>query len=153
MDIMMINALLDSLMKVFETMVGIKAEPGVPVAKDDNVSRGDVSGIMVMENDKAKGSMAISFTQAAITQIAKKMLGDDLKKIDDTARDLTGEMTNMLVGGAKKILSEKGFDFDMSTPAVVDGKNHKIVHKYSGQTVILPFNARNEQFFLEINFV
>lgn len=153
MDIMIINALLDSLMKVFNTMAGIKAEPGVPVAKDDTVSRGDVTGIMLMENDKAHGSMAISFSQAAITKIAKNMLGDDLKKIDDTARDLTGEMTNMLVGGAKKILAEKGYDFNMSTPDVVDGKGHQVQHKFNGQTVILPFNAKSEQFFLEINFV
>jgi len=153
MDIMMINALLDSLMKIFETMAGIKAEPGVPVAKDDTVSRGDVTGIMVMENEKAKGSMALSFSQAAITRIARNMLGDELKKIDGTARDLTGEMTNMLVGGAKKILSEKGYDFNMSTPDVVDGKDHRIEHKYPGQTVILPFNAKSEQFFLEINFL
>ena len=153
MDVLIINALLDSLMKVFNTMVGIKAEPGVPVPKNDTVSRGDVSGIMVMKNDNVQGSMAISFTQGAISKIAKNMLDDDLQQIDDAARDLTGEMANMLVGGAKKILSEKGYDFDMSTPDVVAGKDHQIKHKYSGQTVLLPFNAGREEFFLEINFV
>lgn len=71
MDIMIINALLDSLMKVFNTMAGIKAEPGVPVAKDDTVSRGDVTGIMLMENDKAHGSMAISFSQARLPKSQK----------------------------------------------------------------------------------
>lgn len=153
MDIMIINALLDSLMKVFNTMVGIKPEPGVPMAKDDTISRGDVTGMMLMENDRTQGSMAISFSQAAITKIAKNMLGDDLKSIDDTARDLTGEMTNMLVGGAKKILADKGYDFNMTTPSVLDGKDHEVQHKYNGQTVILPFNTKSEQFFLEINFV
>lgn len=153
MDIMIINALLDSLMKVFNTMVGIKPVPGVPVAKDDNISRGDVTGMMLMENDRAHGSMAISFSQEAITKIAKNMLGDDLKDIDETARDLTGEMTNMLVGGAKKILSEQGYEFDMSTPSIFYGKGHEVQHKYDGQTVILPFNSNSEAFFLEINFV
>ncbi|MDH5180554.1 MAG: chemotaxis protein CheX [Gammaproteobacteria bacterium] len=153
MDIMIINALLDSLMKVFNTMVGIKAVPGVPVAKDDEISRGEVTGMMLMENDKTHGSMAISFSKAAISRIAKNMLGDDLQDIDDTARDLTGEMTNMLVGGAKKILSEQGMDFNMSTPAVFYGKGHQIQHKFNGQTVILPFNTNSEEFYLEINFV
>lgn len=152
MDILIINALLDSLMKIFNTMVGVTPEPGVPVPKNDDVSMGDVSGIMLMEADKTKGSMAISFSKGAIARVANKMLGDNLKQIDDTARDLTGEMTNMLVGGAKKILAERGYSFDMSIPEIVSGKKHKIAHKYNGQTVILPFKLEKDAFYLEINF-
>lgn len=152
MDILIINALLDSLMKIFNTMVGVMPVPGVPVPKQDNVSLGEVSGIMLMEAEKAKGSMAISFSQGAIARVANKMLGDKLQNIDDTARDLTGEMTNMLVGGAKSILAERGYVFDMSIPDVVAGKNHTIEHKYHGQTVILPFSLEQDKFYLEINF-
>ena len=152
MDILIINALLDSLMRIFHTMVGVMPVPGVPVPKEDNVSLGDVSGIMLMEAETAKGSMAISFSKAAISRVANKMLGDNLKKVDETAKDLTGEMTNMLVGGAKNILAERGYVFDMSIPDVVAGKNHTIEHKYHGQTVILPFTLEKDQFYLEINF-
>ena len=152
MDILIINALLDSLMKIFNAMVGVAPIPGVPVPKEDNISLGDVSGIMLMEADKARGSMAISFSTGAISRVAKKMLGDNLQKIDDTARDLTGEMTNMLVGGAKKILAERGYTFEMSIPNVISGKNHTIEHKYPGQTVILPFTLEKDRFYLEINF-
>ncbi len=152
MDILIINALLDSLMKIFSTMVGVTPVPGVPIPKNDDISLGDVSGIMVMEADKTKGSMAISFSTGAIAKVAHKMLGDNLKQIDDTARDLTGEMTNMLVGGAKSILAERGYMFDMSSPEIVSGKKHKIEHKYDGQTVVLPFRLEKDQFYLEINF-
>lgn len=152
MDILIINALLDSLMKIFNTMVGVMPEPGVPVPKDGVVSMGDVTGMMLMEADKAKGSMAISFSQGALAKVANKMLGDQLKKIDDSAKDLTGEMTNMLVGGAKSILAERGYDFSMSTPEVLSGKQHKIEHKYQGQTVVLPFSLEKDKFYLEINF-
>lgn len=152
MDILIINALLDSLMKIFNTMVGVTPEPGVPIPKNDNISLGEVSGIMVMEAGKTNGSMAISFSKGAIVKVANKMLGDNLKQIDDTARDLTGEITNMLVGGAKSILAERGFNFDMSSPQIVSGKKHIIEHKYQGQTVILPFKLEKEPFYLEINF-
>jgi len=152
MDILIINALLDSLMKIFSTMVGVTPEAGVPVPKNDAVSLGEVSGIMVMEAEKTKGSMAISFSKGAIAKVANKMLGDNLKQIDETARDLTGEMTNMLVGGAKSILAERGYIFDMSTPEIVSGKKHTIDHKYHGQTVVLPFKLEKDSFYLEINF-
>jgi len=152
MDILIINALLDSLMKIFNTMVGVMPVPGVPVPKNDNISLGDVSGIMVMEAEKAKGSMAISFSKGAIAKVASKMLGDNVKQVDETARDLTGEMTNMLVGGAKSILAERGYMFDMSIPEIVSGKKHTIAHKYGGQTVVLPFTLGKDPFYLEINF-
>jgi len=152
MDILIINALLDSLMKIFNTMIGVMPEPGVPVPKNDDISMGDVTGLMLMEAERAKGSMAISFSQGAIAKIANNMLGDKLKQIDDAAKDLTGEMTNMLVGGAKSILAERGFDFNMSTPEILAGKKHRIEHKYNGQTVILPFTLEREKFYLEINF-
>ena len=152
MDILIINALLDSLMKIFSTMVGVTPVPGVPIPKDNDISLGEVSGIMLMEADKTKGSMAISFSKGAITKVAHKMLGDNLKKIDETARDLTGEMTNMLVGGAKNILAERGYVFEMSTPEIVSGKKHQIAHKYHGQTVVLPFQLEKDSFYLEINF-
>ena len=61
-------------------------------------------------------------------------------------------MTNMLVGGAKRILAERGYVFDMSIPEILSGKKHKIVHKYNGQTVILPFKLEKDPFYLEINF-
>lgn len=152
MDILIINALLDSLMRIFNTMVGVEPVPGVPVPKDDNLARGEVTGFMAMEAENAKGSMAISFSRGALAVVAKHMLGDKLEQIDEAARDLTGEMTNMLVGGAKKILAERGFDFEMSTPDVSAGQNHTIEHKFNGQTVILPFNLQDDTFFLEINF-
>lgn len=152
MDILIINALLDSLMKIFNTMVGVTPVPGVPVPKDNDISLGEVSGIMLMEADKTRGSMAISFSKGAIARVAQKMLGDNLKKIDETAMDLTGEMTNMLVGGAKSILAERGYVFEMSSPEIVSGKKHKIAHKYHGQTVVLPFKLEKDPFYLEINF-
>ena len=150
---MIINALLNSLMNVLSTMAKMTPQPGNPVAKDDTASRGEVSGFMNMENEVTRGSMAISFSPSAIQALVKRMVGDDIKTVDATAKDLTGEITNMIVGGAKAQLAEQGIDFAMSTPQVLVGKSHEIKHKYNGQTVILPFESDCGEFFLEINFV
>ncbi|MDH5178425.1 MAG: chemotaxis protein CheX [Gammaproteobacteria bacterium] len=153
MDVLIINALLNSLMNVLSTMANLVPKPGDPIAKKDNLARGEVTGLLDMESDIAKGSMAISFTTGFIKSLVKRMVGDEIKQVDDTAKDLTGEMANMIVGGAKAILSEKGIDISMSTPQVLSGNKHEINHKYPGQTVILPFKSEEGEFFLEINFV
>lgn len=153
MDVMIINALLNSLMNVLSTMAKLTPQPGNPIAKNDDEARGEVSGFMDMENEVTRGSMAISFSPKVIKSLVKTMVGEEIKKVDETAKDLTGELTNMIVGGAKAQLAEKGIDFAMSTPQVFSGKKHQIKHKYDGQTVILPFDSDCGEFFLEINFV
>lgn len=153
MDVLIINALLNALMNVLSTMAGMTPKPGDPAAKPDTLARGEVSGMLDMESDVAKGSMAITFSDSFIKALVKRMVGDDISQIDDTAKDLTGEMANMIVGGAKGLLAEKDIDISMSTPQVLSGKNHEINHKYNGQTVILPFESDDGEFFLEINFI
>ena len=58
----------------------------------------------------------------------------------------------MVTGGAKRILSDKGYDFDLAIPAIVFGKNHKVVHKSLGPKVIVPFTTSAGQFCVEICF-
>ena len=81
------------------------------------------------------------------------MLGEEFTRVDKEAADLVGELANMLVGGAKRIMSEKGHDFDMHTPQLLVGEGHEIVHHYPGQTVILPILMGQVEFYIEMNFV
>ncbi len=153
MDIVMIHALLESLFTVFGTMVNLKINPGVPIPKQGNVSRGEVTALIGMKAEGTSGSVALSLTLPAIRKISFSLFGEEITSINNEATDLAGELTNMLVGGAKRILSEKGHDFDMQTPQLMQGKGHEIVHLCSGQTVLLPITMDKEEFYLELNFV
>lgn len=152
-DVLVINALLDSLLKSLSIMAGIEPVPGVAIVKDNNVSLGEVTGLMEMSNDELKGSMSLSFSKSFVIDLVQKTLGDEIDEINDTAIDLTGEMTNMIAGGAKRILSEKELDIGMSTPSMLTGLKHLVEHPYDGQTIVLPFKADKGEIFLEINFV
>ncbi len=153
MDILMINALLDSLFTIFTTMVGVKIQPGVPVLKQGNTAKGDVTGLIGMKSEGVSGSVALSFTLPAIRLISLNLMGHEITSIDKDAADLTGELTNMLVGGAKRILSEKGHEFDMQTPQMLQGEGHQIVHHNGGKTVLLPIKIKQDEFYIELNFV
>ena len=80
------------------------------------------------------------------------MLGEKLTEIDDTVTDLVGEITNMVTGGAKRLLSDIGHDFDMATPTVIAGKNHEIHHHCNGRIIQIPFKSDKGAFYVEVSF-
>jgi len=153
MDILMINALLSSLFTIFETMVRQEIQAGIPILKEDNIAKGAASGIISMNTEGASGSVALSLTLPAIRKISLGMLGEEFTSVNKEAADLVGELTNMLVGGAKRIMAEKGHEFDMHTPQLLVGDGHEIVHHYAGQTVLLPILMNQDEFYIELNFV
>lgn len=153
MDILMINALMDSLFTIFATMVRLKIQPGIPEPKEGTAAKGVVSALIGMRGEGACGSVALSFTLPAIRAISRSLLGHEIDSASGEAADLAGELVNMLVGGAKRILSEKGHDFDMQTPELLVGEGHVIVHHYPGQTVLLPVSIGQDEFYIELNFV
>ena len=152
MKVEFINPFMKSTVNVLQTMANIEAIPGKPQRKEGDAANGDVTGFISMASEQVKGSLAISFTSAAIFDIAKRMLYEEVTEINSTVTDLVGEITNIVTGGAKSLLAEQGYDFDMATPAVATGKDHRINHKFNGAIIIIPFSIIAGNFFVEICF-
>ena len=111
MEAKFINPVLTSMVNVLSTMAKLNLAPGKPCLKQDDKALGVVTGIMAMEGSQAKGSLAISFPEEVILDIYKRMLHQEKTEVDDMAKDLAGEIANMVIGGAKKILLDEGYDF------------------------------------------
>lgn len=152
MRVEFINPFIASLLNVLNTMAQIKLVPGKPRIKKDEVARGDVSGLMGMISSQTKGSFAVTFDESLALAIMGNMLGEKPSQIDSEVIDMVGEITNMVTGGAKRILADKGFDFDMSTPIVVSGKAHTITHRAEGAKLLLPLESSLGNAFIEICF-
>ena len=152
MDVRFINPVLSSISNVLSTMAQMETRAGKPSVKTDTRALGPVSSTMEMVSDKTRGTLAITFSDAVIKDIAKRMLGEDIEEMGDTAESLTGEITNMVVGGAKNSLAELGYDFNMSTPDVVSGSEYVIEHKYGQQIILLPFSVDSGEFYIELCF-
>ena len=123
-----------------------------PRIKKNDVSMGDVSGLIGMVGPKTKGSLSITFEKSLALRIMQRMLGEKLKEIDEDVIDMVGEITNMVSGGAKKELSRKDYEFDMATPMIVSGANHTIDHIHEGLVIIIPFGSDSGKAFIEICF-
>ncbi len=153
MDIAMSHALIESLFTIFTMMAKVEIQPGVPEPKKGNAAHGVVTGLIGMKAEGVSGSVALSLTLPTIREISRHLLGEEITSADKEAKDLAGELVNMLAGGAKRILSERGHDFDMQTPELLTGEGHEIVHHNAGQTVLLPIKLNEHEFYIELNFV
>mgnify|MGYP006148714287 CR=1 FL=1 len=133
-------------------MAMMELTPEKPKLKQGEVAKGDVSGLIGMVSDQAKGSLSITFEGKLALATMKKMVGEAPDEINEEITDLVGEITNMVTGGAKRMLSEKGFEFDMATPMVVSGINHTINHKAEGPIVIIPLSSEYGKAYIEFSF-
>jgi len=153
MNVEFINPFLTSMLNVMTTMAQMELVPEKPRLKKDDVAMGDVSGLIGMVSEKAKGSLSITFEGPLALATMKGMVGEGPDEINDEITDLIGEITNMVTGGAKRLLSEKGIEFDMATPMVVSGTNHTIHHKAKGPVVIIPLKSSSgSRAFIEFSF-
>lgn len=152
MNVEFINPFLTSLMNVLETMAMTKLTPGKPSLKKEQTARGDVSGLIGMAGPQTKGSLSVTFEESLALTIMERMLGERPAAINEEVTDMVGEITNMVTGGAKNILGDKGYDFDMATPMIVSGKDHTINHKCEGKTLIVPFTSDNGNAYIEVSF-
>ena len=152
MNVEYVNPFLSSLVNVLSTMANTTIVPGQPRIKKDEVGRGDVSGLIGMIGPQTKGSFSVSFEESLALEIMNRMLGEKPKTINEEVTDMVGEITNMVTGGAKRILGEKGYEFSMATPVVVSGKGHTISHKANGTKIIMPFTSPHGTAYIEICF-
>lgn len=157
MNVTYINPVLNSIVNVLSMMAQTTPEAGKPAIKEDDKARGVVSGIISMngesnKGEQASGSLALTFSKPAILDIYKKMMHEDKDEVDDMVKDLVGELSNMVLGGAKGILESEGHHFGLSLPEVLAGEDHVITHAVDGTKVILPFTTDAGEFYVEICF-
>lgn len=152
MNVEFINPFISALLNVLKTMAQTDMTPGKPKKKTDEVARGDVSGLIGMVGPQMKGSLSITFDEALALEIMQRMLGEKPSEINAEVTDMVGEITNMICGGAKNDLGDKGYEFAMATPIVVSGQGHTITHQVDGPKIIMPFASDDGNAFMEICF-
>jgi chemotaxis protein CheX len=152
MNVEFINPFISSLLNVLSTMANTSLNTGKPQLKKSEVAKGDVSGLIGMVGPQTKGSLSITFEANLALEIMERMLGERPSKINEEVTDMVGEITNMVAGGAKNLLGDKGYEFDMATPLVVSGKDHTITHQCDGPKVLMPFTSDFGNAYIEICF-
>ncbi len=149
MEVKFINPFLEGTVSVLKTMAFVEPHPGVPYLKKGNAAHGDISGIIGLTG-AARGSLALSFSEACILKIVSNMLGEEITTMNDDVSDAVGEITNMISGVSRKLLANEGLNISAAIPTVVSGRNHSIVHVLGGPSIIIPFSIAEGSFAVDV---
>ena len=154
MKVNFINPVLNSIMSVLSTMAHIEPKAGSPRIKDRSeiVHGKNISGVMSMVGKQGNASIALTFSEAAILHIARKMLPGEVTGIDGTVIDLVGELANMVLGGAKSDLEKEGYFFKLSLPTIIIGTDYLIAHKTNAPIIMMPFSMPEGEFIVEAGY-
>ncbi len=144
-----VNPFINATINVLNTMGGIDPRPGTPHLKEGTEAYGDVSGIIGLAGEGVRGFFAVSFMSPCIFGIMSNMFGETYDSIDRDVRDAVGEITNMISGGAKAELSNKGHFFDVAIPTIVSGEGHHIRQVSSVPVIVVPFESDAGPFYIE----
>ncbi len=138
-----IQALLDALHEVIEVMAKIHVEPDEHQTKASGttVEGHCVTSILTLSGDRARASMALTFSVPVLLEIARNMLFQDKQKVDDMVIDLAGELGNMVLGGAKRRLEDGGYRFSLSLPTVIFGHDYLVAHQTDAPVRVIPFTS------------
>lgn len=146
-----INPFISATLQALEVMALLHATRGAPFAKAGTAVNGDISGVIGLAG-QATGSIAITFPAPLAARIYSQMVGEEVSEITEGVKDAVGEIANMIAGGAKAVLAQKGFTFRIAIPTIVVGKNHTVDHKGAGPCLVVPFHLDEHTFWLEVSF-
>jgi chemotaxis protein CheX len=151
MDVGIINPFVEAALEVTRTMANMQSKVGKPSLKTGTRANGQVTGFIALSGVTHNGTLALTFEKEALLAVYEQMLGEKLEKVDDSALDLAGEITNMVCGGAKQRLSESGYDFSLTRPNILTGTPHDVNHPGKGPVLTLPLELEQGRIFIEVN--
>ncbi len=152
MNVEFINPFLQSASNILTTMATLETQRGSATVHCEDLPHADITGIIEMVSDEATGVVAVSFPKPVILEIAKRMLDEEYLEIDETVSNLVGEITNMVYGGAKALLDEQGYNFDLAIPRVIQSRDIELDFPKGCAVIQVPLSTEAGVFFVEISF-
>lgn len=131
-DARLLNSVLDAIKDVLDFYFSQDSvEFGKPnYRKQPLTERSGITGLITIEGDNFKGSMALAASLDFLQLMSNKIYPDqDVKLTKDGSMDLIAELSNQLVGRIKMRFGDLGLSSQIGLPEVMIGKNHAVPHK------------------------
>jgi chemotaxis protein CheX len=149
-DAAVINAFLSGTIAAVQGNTGIAPTKGAPTVKESASTLGEFSGIIQFQGKTTRGVVALSFERNCIIELATKVFQGAITEFTDKILiDFAGELCNQTAGQTQAIFQANGTRFEIGTPTLIQGNNHRIVHKFEAPCLILPFTWGPGKFFTE----
>lgn len=146
-----INPFIESVYDLFTTMLNSKAErKTVGIAKTANPR--DIMALIGISG-RVRGMVALAFPVSTALAMVNKLLGTDIKYIDDTVSDAIAEMVNIVAGGAKARMNvDNEKPLDLSLPTVVRGGDFSVEYPTNSVWLEINFDSDLGPFTLRVTF-
>jgi chemotaxis protein CheX len=119
-------------------------------ASDKNMLTADVSGMLGITGE-VKLSLSVSFSKEAIFKIYAAVFPEEaMEATIFHMGDMVGEITNMIAGNFKNILSELDISFESAIPTIVVG-SQQVYHPSGSITRVIPFFVDGFHMFIEVS--
>lgn len=151
MKVEYINPFIESTYDLFTTMLNAQAKRGdVGLAGEANPR--DIMALIGLSG-KARGMVALSFPVDTALNMVNRLLGTEIRLVDDTVSDAIAEMVNIVAGGAKaKLNIGGGAPLDLSLPTVVRGNSYNVDYPSGSVWLEVPFESDLGAFRLRVTF-
>jgi len=139
------------LVDVFQTMLSINVTAVTDGRPPTFAER--VTGSVGFGGNQVTGAVYLNLSARLASQIAAAMLRlpPDETIGETEVNDVIGECTNMLAGGLKSALCDKGCDCAVSTPAIIRGTSFVIESLPDVQRELLVFDYNCVRFTVEVH--
>jgi chemotaxis protein CheX len=137
-------------LNVFETMLGIKLEPGE--ARQENAEAGPTNGVVAVVGLAGRysgiGSITCSIPAACVA--AEAMLMTPYETVNEDVLDAVGELANMIIGNIKTNLEAEIGEMGLSTPTVIHGENVRTRVSGSHKWTMVPFKFNGHEVLVQM---
>jgi chemotaxis protein CheX len=122
-----INPFVESAFNVLKEVLDTELTRGELFLKSSSQPVLGVAAIIGFTGD-VQGRILFDMDERTALAIASAMNGETLTTMDDLAKATITELANMITARAVTKLSEQGFKFDITPPAIFTGKDMEITN-------------------------
>jgi chemotaxis protein CheX len=136
---------IDATKEVFSTMVMMDPADEYPLQESVNRFKCSITG-MVGFAGIYSGVISMHCPVNLAMKITSNMLGMECDEVNEDLNDAIGEISNMLGGSVKQVLSKGGLDVKLSIPTVIAGEDYTVNSLSDSDCVVIPFKIDDEKF-------
>lgn len=110
-----------SAFKVLQILTGDVPRRGELKLRTNTFTSEQVT-IMAGVNGDIEGISMYGMSRETAAKIAGAMIGCDVNELDEMAMSAISELGNMITGNATTLISQKGYNVDITPPSVIRGE-------------------------------
>lgn len=138
MRVEFIDPFVTSAFNVFEMVTGDAPSRGQLSLRSASFTSQQIT-IMAGVNGQIEGTVLYGMSIVTAQKIASAMIGSEVTDLDEMAWSALSELGNMVTGNAATLMSQHGFDVDITPPSVIRGIDVEVATRVPA--LVVPVNT------------